>query len=1171
MISRNTRLVSILLVVFMMVSMLASLSILPVLADEEKTGDGEIVTVLENEEGEGEGTGEGEGDDTPAPQPEKPITMTLEESIQQYLTTEYQSSEEKLANMSLRLTRGDLELYVAEATGEVAVKNIKTGQILLSNPYDVYKVSSDDVKAQLLSQVVVHYKMITQNGQTGRPMNSYADSAQRGQIKIRNVKNGMRVEYVLGKQSVKKLMPYWMEAQRFEKLILAKAYEGLTKSEYLRLLSHYTLKDPNDPTNVEEIVNQMKIDYKCTGDASKSYKTSESYEIIGKMYTPETRTYEAGTNMAIYVIANDSASSERTTNLIEGYIKQCCPDYNYEELDYDIDLTGYVGEDTVSALFTIAIEYYLDNDGFYYSVPNNSITYDADLYMLDYFEVNPFFGCTNIARSGYGFFPDGSGTLFVNEDVGKEDANYTRSAEIYGPDFAYHTLFYTGKHEVISMPVFGVIDGTEYTRTGELIAENALLYKPKLDKFGDIIRNPDGTVEYEIDEETGKKIPLYETVKADEVKEVEKGEDGQPISDPNINGSTGYYLIKDPKTAVVVETDETTKVSTYYPVDKDGNKIQQRGDIYQEFVDVVPQGYFAVIESGESLARITYVYGGTSHKYCTIYPELRPVQTDSYNLNEAMSVGADTTWNVTSERKFTGKFKVKYYMVSDFEGSKYPGNYVGMAAAYRDYLEGNGIISLLSDTKTDIPLYIESFGMIRTKDTFMTIPVWVDTAVTSFEDVETMYGRLAEKNITNINFRLNGFNDGGLDREQYATKIKYEKVLGGNKGYNALIDAAKSKGFGVFPNFDFANVTRTSNFDGFKFSKWTIKSIDDRYGSKRTYDATFQSFDYIGSTVVSPAYFSTIFEKFEKAFEKLGHDGISVGTLGSDLNSDFDRKEPYNREDDKDFTAEMLSSIKEAYGDNIMVDVGNAYTWKYVKHIMNISLDSSRYLRSTAAVPFMGMTLHGYRYLAGSPTNMQGNINYEILKIIENGANPYFTLSYENTQYLKELYPEYYSVDFDIWFDDLVETYNKLNDALKDVQTSRIKDHKFIAANRVLSDAEKVIVEAADAEGRELYQAAYDKALLKYNNAMAIAERRAKEAGKTFDKEAYVKENGEFEFMTFEEYYQSPIDTVIDDYTVVYEEYENGVAFVLNYNGFAIEYEGTVIESMSFIKLPAKG
>ena len=50
MISRNTRLLSFLLVAFMMISTLASLSILPVLADETDEGNGKVDAVVDGTE-----------------------------------------------------------------------------------------------------------------------------------------------------------------------------------------------------------------------------------------------------------------------------------------------------------------------------------------------------------------------------------------------------------------------------------------------------------------------------------------------------------------------------------------------------------------------------------------------------------------------------------------------------------------------------------------------------------------------------------------------------------------------------------------------------------------------------------------------------------------------------------------------------------------------------------------------------------------------------------------------------------------------------------------------------------------------------------------------------------------------------------------------------------------
>ena len=1156
MISRNTRYLSMLLIVVMIIGMLASLSILPSFADGEdgsaEKNDTEAV-VSDSEPGNAA----------------KKAVVTVEEAIQAYLTKEYQSAEDKLKDMNFRLSRGDYDMYVEESTGEVAVRNSKTGQIILSNPYDVYKVSSDNVKAELLSQVVVSFKDITNDNQL-RTMYSYTDSAQRGQITIKNVKNGIRAEYVLGKQSPKKLMPYWMEAQRFENLIAKVMYDDMMSdgeldafesAEYQRFMGYYTLENPND-SNV--IIDNMNSDYPCTKTVyyGSSDAPAQSYTIVNKFLKEETRTYNDGDCMAIYVISEEDAKSERTTNYLEGLVKSHCPGYNYEEVDKDIEITGYTGDGAAAAIFTIALEWYLDNNGFYFSVPTNSISYDEDTYQLDYFAVNTYLGCTNVSRDGYVFYPDGSGTLIYNNDIGTDDASYTITSEIYGPDYAYHNLFYTGKSELVTMPVYGVIDDTEYVERGELIEKDGLLFEPLLDKYGDIVRNPDGTKEYAVDEETGEKIPIYKTADASEVHAVEEGEE--------TTVTTGYYLISDPKQAILLEN------QVYYYVEEDGaTKIQDTADIYQEFIKVVPQGYLAVIEDGESIARLSYSYGGIAHKYCTVYSTIRPVQSDTYNLREAISVGSDTPWTVVSDRKYTGKFTIRYFMLSDFEGSENSADYVTMAKVYRDHLEKNGVLSLIDDAKADIPLYIESFGKIDTRDTFLTVPVWVDTPLTTFDDIKTMYNTLSKNpdySISNVNFRLVGFTEDGLDKEVYPTTIKYEKVVGGDNGFNDIVKDAKQKGYGIYPDFDFANVGNTKLTSGFKFSKWTVKTIDDRYSRKRSYDAAYQGFSPVGLVLVSPAYYSQIFDKFTQAFDKFEYSGISAGTLGSDLNSDFDRKEPYNREDDKDFTADFLKNLYEKYGNEIMVDSGNAYTWRYVKHILNATLDSSRYLRSTTSIPFIGMVLHGYKYIAGSPTNMEGNIDYEILKIIENGASPYFTLSYQNTNKLKENYPEYYSVDFEIWLNDLVDTYKTLNEALKDVQTSRIDNHEFITGERILTESETVFLENSRAAAHEKYDEELANAKLKYDNAIIVAKRKAAEEGVKFDENDYIKEHGEFEFVTFDEFYQDEITTTVDNFTIVYVTYENGVGFVLNYNGFDINVEinGTTytIGSMDFEKIP---
>ena len=139
-----------------------------------------------------------------------------------------------------------------------------------------------------------------------------------------------------------------------------------------------------------------------------------------------------------------------------------------------------------------------------------------------------------------------------------------------------------------------------------------------------------------------------------------------------------------------------------------------------------------------------------------------------------------------------------------------------------------------------------------------------------------------------------------------------------------------------------------------------------------------------------------------------------------------------------------------------MTDGGNAYTWGYVDHIINVDLDSSRYVKSSASVPFIGAVLHGYVEFAGTPFNEEGDTDYAILRAIENGAGLYFILSYQNTNELKEdmFLSQYYSVRYDIWREDIVNYYNKLNEQLRDVQTKVIVEHSFLEGVRVLDEQE---------------------------------------------------------------------------------------------------------------------
>lgn len=942
----------------------------------------------------------------------------------------YGSAQEYVDDfLQLRVTAGAFQLYTNHFTGEVALKNRLTGQILSTNPYTFGKVGAsenpeeqaetnwwavEDVRKQLLSQVLITYKDQTNAVKT---MDSFSEAAQRGQIVMKDIKNGVRVEYVIGRLDTVYLLPMWILKDRFEEEIVMPICERLdellmsygetelydeetsdgtredyydaaikkyekektfqnTYFAYKQVLASYVLNDPN-------------------GNHSTSFITSmqENYPITAEKDS-------AGNFNAIYVL-DETLSGNQKTNL-EGYVKAYCSDYGYDDLEADHSATGYVGSEEELPVFRLAIEYVVDEKGMSIRMPASGLRYDESLATLDSISLVPFFGAGNMMNEGYVFYPDGSGSILEFKDLYNdyEKISDAPSGKVYGEDFAYYTI--TGQHqENIRMPVYGIVE-----------TENV------------------------------KKTVFDEATNAD-------------------------------KTVLVEET----------------------------------RGFLAIITEGDALTEVSAEFGASEHPFASIYSVVTPRPTDEYDLKNAISAtgSGEQKWTVVSDKKYTGNYKTQIVMLTDRDcgdaliadlsndiDSYYSADWIGMATAYRDYLETNGIITAITEDENDphkdqLPLYIETFGTIETTEKFLSMPVTVDVALTTFNEVTKMYNELKEQGITNINFRLVGFANGGMD-SRYPVKLKWEKEAGGAKGFRKLLADAEQNGYGVYPDFDFLYINNDKFFDGVSTRKMAVRTVDDRYASKQIYDAVYQDFFSYFSICVASSQMTSSFKKFNKKYDDYGAKGLSLALFATDLNSNFDEDDPTTREDAKAHYIEFLQAASKDY--SLMSDGGNIYTVSYVDHMLNMPIESSNFNYASYSVPFLGMVLHGYLNYAGSPFNEAGDIDYNIMRSIENGMAAYYVLSYnsENTALLKQdhLLSQNYSIRYDIWFgsqDDsgkfvageLISQYNLLNAAIGNLQTARITNHQLLHyervrtaaeiesdANLLLANIEKAILAAAD-------------------------------------------------------------------------------------------------------------
>lgn len=993
-------------------------------------------------------------------------TTTATDIAKAALTTVYTSAQDKLdsdENMNLVAKYKNYELYANAYTGEVGVKDTTTGQILLSNPYD----APNDEKAghnestliQLMSQIELCYK----NNDTVNYMYSYKEAAERGQIRLKSIRNGVRIEYTMGRQDANYLAPGRITEERMIEMIFSKIDPGLDSYDSADLeLGRYN----NEDLMFLIGAGGYKL-IKTTADSA----TLNAYPIVKTL----------GKN--IYVRTENSVAKQKR---IEEIIKTYCKDYTTEEMEKDHLETDYKDETADPPLFKLSLEYTLSDDGLLICLPANGIRFNSSLYSLEYISPLKYFGAGNMTNDGYLFYPDGSGTILYYSDLLEKGTISTLSGKVYGADYAYHEV--SGKHqETIRMPVFGLV-------------------------------NEDVTVETD--------------------------EEGNAI------------------------------------LDEEGNTI---------VTDRTRSGFLAILEDGNAMASIKADWGNTQHNYASVYTTYYPRPKDSYDLSSSMSVsGSNTKWTVEASRKYTGSYKMRIIMLQDesqqatkiaHEELYFEASYVGMAKAYSNYLV-NTTQTLQPLTALDvhvnqIPLYIEAFGTVPDTEKILSIPVDVDVPLTTFENIKTMYKELSENGISNVNFKLTGFANGGM-YSTYPSKLKWMDEVGGADGFLDLVSMAKEYNFGIYPDFDFMYISNEEIFDGVDLRTAAARTIDNRYSSKQVYDATYQQFVSYFDICVTPVMVEEYYARFSGDYQTYSPVGISVGTLGSDLNSDFGKKNPTNREDAKTILSAVLAKIEQDYS-SVMTTGGNAYVLPYIEHLLEAAVDSSRFSQTSCSVPFVGIVLHGYVNFAGPAINMAGNVNYQILKAIENGAGLYFTLSYDNTSLLKEYedLSKYYSVNYKIWageYDEagnliqkgeLFEVYERVNDAIGMLQTAKIVDHKFLIGERVASDAEK----EADR--------------LAYENAWTQATEEATEAAR----KQWYKDNRDLidqgqdpipDFTVSQEDIQAKFDQMglaktettssatdskydyertkytLDDGLIVMVTYEGGYSFILNYNVYAV-------------------
>ena len=326
-----------------------------------------------------------------------------------YMKAEFTSIDERIkgdgnaiAAMEQKLVKDGYALYVDAKTGEVVVlkliaegddyKRNEDGSYAYSgyystNPYSIGSSksstgasSTEATKSKLYAQILLDFI----DNDTTTSYNSFDNCAISDQLTVKDIRNGIRVEYTLGREETNYLVPRVIKADKYEALLEQMKQNAEIERHWKQFDAYYTKKDLDDPTITEKTKVQIEMAF------------------------PITKQF------AIYVC--DETIVPAKLSLLEEYIK-LYTDYTFEQMDEDHAETEYVSNDKTPPLFKLALEYTIDEMGLSVRCNAGNVRFDSSAFTLSNIVMLPYAGAGNVNNEVYVFTPDGSGTIIEYEDI----------------------------------------------------------------------------------------------------------------------------------------------------------------------------------------------------------------------------------------------------------------------------------------------------------------------------------------------------------------------------------------------------------------------------------------------------------------------------------------------------------------------------------------------------------------------------------------------------------------------------------------------------------------------------------------------------------------------------------------------------------------------------------
>jgi len=408
-----------------------------------------------------------------------------------------------------------------------------------------------------------------------------------------------------------------------------------------------------------------------------------------------------------------------------------------------------------------------------------------------------------------------------------------------------------------------------------------------------------------------------------------------------------------------------------------------------------------------------------------------------------IEISTEQTWVVSDAKSYSGTYELCYQFL---EANS---TYSQMAKTYREKLIADGVLKEKKDVDESI-LVLGTLGTVEYLDKILCFPVNRLIPLTDTKDIKTIADDLMKAGVDKWDVRYMGWSNQGLNNA-ITSNAKIEGVLGTEKDLKETIAYLDKQGIDMYLDSELQLVSENSLLDSFRPTKDAVRLLNRQYANYYSMNLATNAQEKDAQVyLLNKTKLDKVYQTYEKGYEKLGTDGISLSSLGNLLYSDKNIKTSYGREDAEATVRNILQDASKHY--ELMVTGGNAYTFPYADKIIELPGRSSGLMQTDYSVPFVQMVLHGYVSYTSAAVNHSGDSELEILKAAENGSQIYYEVAYQNAEKLKDTKcSNFYAADYDRWSEDIKNSYKKMEKVFDGLQAETMEEHQYLTDDVVLT------------------------------------------------------------------------------------------------------------------------